>query len=86
MNHSIKPLLIALIVLTSNVQAGSPVPAETPPKIAVAKVCASETIDKNIYYCYRSFWPELDMTRTFAKMGINTRAFFCGQLHQFHRL
>lgn len=76
MNYSIKPLLIALIVLTSNAQAGSPVPAEPPTRIAVAKVCASEAVDKNIYYCYRSFWPELDMTRTFAQMGINTRAFF----------
>jgi hypothetical protein len=31
---------------------------------------------KNIYYTYRSFWPELEMTAKFKEMGINTRCFF----------
>ena len=26
--------------------------------------------------CYRSFWPELGMTATFGKMGVDTRCFF----------
>ncbi len=32
--------------------------------------------EKRIYTCYRSFWPELDMTAKFGAMGINTRCFF----------
>lgn len=31
---------------------------------------------KNIYYAYRSFWPELKTTSTFKKLGVNTRCFF----------
>lgn len=31
---------------------------------------------KNTYFAYRSFWPELDMTAAFAKMGVTTRCFF----------
>ena len=34
------------------------------------------TIDKKIYVCYRSFWPELKMTARFKEMGVNTRCFF----------
>ena len=32
--------------------------------------------DRNIYFCYRSFWPELERTADFAKMGVHTRCFF----------
>lgn len=43
-------------------------------------VCAKSVADvggaKNTYFAYRSFWPELDMTATFADMGITTRCFF----------
>lgn len=42
----------------------------------VAPVCTAATIDKNLYTCYRSFWPELEMTATFGAMGIDTRCFF----------
>ena len=42
----------------------------------VVKVYDASTIDKEIYTCYRSFWPELEMTAKFAEMGINTRCFF----------
>jgi hypothetical protein len=63
--------LIAILVLASR-----PLPAETPPPAAVAKVCTSATIDKRLYVCYRSFWPELEMTAEFGKMGIDTRCFF----------
>ncbi len=35
-----------------------------------------EQKEKNIYYAYRSFWPELDMTSKFKSMGINTRCFY----------
>ena len=31
---------------------------------------------KNIYYTYRSFWPEQEMTARFKEIGINTRCFF----------
>ena len=31
---------------------------------------------KRIYVCYRSFWPELEMTTRFKDLGINTRCFF----------
>lgn len=31
---------------------------------------------KWIYTCYRSFWPELETTAAFARMGIDTRCFF----------
>ena len=34
------------------------------------------TTDKKIYVCYRSFWPELDMTTKFGALGIDTRCFF----------
>jgi len=34
------------------------------------------TEGKKIYHAYRSFWPELEMTANFGKMGINTRCFF----------
>ena len=33
-------------------------------------------VDKRIYVCYRSFWPELDTTAKFGAMGIDTRCFF----------
>ncbi len=36
----------------------------------------AETADKRIYTCYRSFWPELDMTAKFGALGIDTRCFF----------
>ena len=39
-------------------------------------VYSAANIDKNTYFCYRSFWPELEMTATFGKMGIDTRCFF----------
>lgn len=32
--------------------------------------------NKQIYVCYRSFWPELDMTAKFGALGIDTRCFF----------
>ena len=32
--------------------------------------------EKKIYVCYRSFWPELQTTKEFGEMGINTRCFF----------
>ncbi|MBU2904103.1 hypothetical protein KO529_04845 [Arenibacter algicola] len=31
---------------------------------------------KNIYHAYRSFWPELEATKEFKNLGINTRCFF----------
>ncbi len=37
---------------------------------------ADAVSDKRIYVCYRSFWPEPDMTATFGAMGIDTRCFF----------
>ncbi len=41
-----------------------------------ARVYTAATIDKNIDACYRSFWPELEMTARFGEMGIGTRCFF----------
>jgi hypothetical protein len=65
------PLLV-VVLLTPR-----PLPAATPPAPAPAtKVYTSATIDKRIYLCYRSFWPELEMTAEFGKMGIDTRCFF----------
>ena len=46
-------------------------PADQP-----AKVYTAGAIDKQIYTCYRSFWPELETTAAFKKLGINTRCFF----------
>ena len=51
-----------LAALAQNPQAG---PVHTP-----------ATINKRPYFCYRSFWPELETTAAFAKMGISTRCFF----------
>lgn len=34
------------------------------------------TKERRIYKAYRSFWPELDMTKKFKELGINTRCFF----------
>jgi hypothetical protein len=65
------PILLAGLCLTAR-----PVPAQTPPPGTAAKVYTSATIDKRIYYCYRSFWPELEMTAEFGRMGIDTRCFF----------
>ncbi len=45
------------------------------PEPAVA-VTTAATIDKKIYTCYRSFWPEPEMTAKFGDLGINTRCFF----------
>jgi len=39
-------------------------------------VCAAPTVDKRTYVCYRSFWPELEMTAKFGEMGIDRRCFF----------
>jgi len=44
--------------------------------VSVAPVYTAATIDKNIYTCYRSFWPELETTAKFKELGINTRCFF----------
>ncbi len=65
-----KPLLLALALGSATCL---PALAEPP---AVVAVHTAATIDKNTYYCYRSFWPELEMTAAFGKMGINTRCFF----------
>ncbi len=46
------------------------------PPSAPVSVQTAATIDKKIYVCYRSFWPELDTTAEFGKLGINTRCFF----------
>lgn len=45
--------------------------ADDPPKVNTA-----ETTDKRIYTCYRSFWPELETTAAFGRLGIDTRCFF----------
>ena len=39
-------------------------------------VHAADRVDKRIYVCYRSFWPEPDMTAKFGEMGVDTRCFF----------
>ena len=39
-------------------------------------VFTAATIDKQIYTCYRSFWPELETTTEFGKLGVDTRCFF----------
>lgn len=49
--------------------------------LAAALACAAETgapaaADKRIYTCYRSFWPEPEMTARFGELGIHTRCFF----------
>jgi len=46
--------------------------------LPVTRACAqaSVAVDKRIYTCYRSFWPELEMTATFGALGIDTRCFF----------
>ncbi len=41
-----------------------------------ATVGTAATIEKKIYVCYRSFWPELEMTAKFGGLGIDTRCFF----------
>jgi hypothetical protein len=46
------------------------------PPESVPPVHTAATIDKNITTCYRSFWPELEMTAKFGSLGINTRCFF----------
>jgi len=43
---------------------------------AAESVGADAANDKRIYTCYRSFWPELDTTAAFGRMGIDTRCFF----------
>lgn len=50
--------------------AGIPFPStDTPEKNKVNP-------SKNIYHAYRSFWPELETTKEFKNLGINTRCFF----------
>jgi hypothetical protein len=44
--------------------------------MAAPKSYPPATIAKKLYYCYRSFWPELEMTAEFGRMGIDTRCFF----------
>ena len=49
--------------------------------LAAALACAAESgapaaADKRIYTCYRSFWPEPEMTARFGDLGIHTRCFF----------
>jgi len=41
-----------------------------------AAVSVTAPVDKQMYVCYRSFWPELDMTAKFGALGIDTRCFF----------
>ena len=43
---------------------------------STAPVFTAATIDKKVYTCYRSFYPELDTTALFGKFGVNTRCFF----------
>lgn len=54
----------------------SMVPFPSWSKMVIAKPVADVPGVKNTYFAYRSFWPELDMTATFADMGITTRCFF----------
>lgn len=49
--------------------------AAAPFPIAAVQKLSDERDGKNIYYAYRSFWPELETTSTFKKMGVNTRCF-----------
>ncbi len=42
----------------------------------VATANRVESVDKRIFTCYRSFWPELEMTAKFGELGINSRCFF----------
>lgn len=44
--------------------------------LATSPVDTAATIDKNIYVCYRSFHPALEMTAKFHELGIDTRCFF----------
>ena len=48
----------------------------TPFPVSAVERLSDEHDKKKIYYAYRSFWPELEMTSTFKKMGINSRCFF----------
>ena len=43
---------------------------------STSPVYTAATIDKKTYAAYRSFWPELETTAQFGKLGINTRCFF----------
>ena len=45
-------------------------------ELSSAPVHTAATTDKKTYVCYRSFWPELEMTAKFGEMGIDTRCFF----------
>ncbi|MCE5345565.1 MAG: hypothetical protein LLG13_04640 [Bacteroidales bacterium] len=55
---------------------GATLIAAVPFPISAAQQISDEHDEKKIYYAYRSFWPELEMTSTFKKMGVNTRCFF----------
>ncbi|MGI6574194.1 MAG: hypothetical protein ACOX19_12565 [Fermentimonas sp.] len=60
--------------------SGSVVVSILPSKFFGRQVLNFSTItnkkEKNIYYAYRSFWPEIKMTKTFKDFGVNTRCFF----------
>ena len=65
-----------LSVAAESLPAEKTPPAPASPDAAITTARASATIDKRLYYCYRSFWPELETTAAFAGMGIDTRCFF----------
>ena len=64
-----KTLRLSLTVYLLSVAAES-MPAETSPPApaspdaAITTAYASATIAKRLYYCYRSFWPELETPDT----------------------
>lgn len=65
-----KSLLLGLLIFGTMCRG---VVAQEP---SSAPVYTAATIDKNIHVCYRSFWPELEMTAKFGELGINTRCLF----------
>ena len=72
----LSPALCLLTLAAGNVLAQNSPAAEPAAQVAAAQASPANSGDKRIYHCYRSFWPELEMTATFGKMGINTRCFF----------
>ncbi len=47
-----------------------------PVSLTLASPIETATKGKKIFYAYRSFWPELEMTAKFKELGVNTRCFY----------
>lgn len=72
MNSNLSRRSIIKLLGGSVIATAFPLPFE----VKGNNLLSPETKEKNIYYAYRSFWPELEMTSKFKSMDVNTRCFF----------